>query len=753
MESYKSFYRGIQFMKPACVSTFIMLFISTLFLPSTFAEDYMRWELPEGAKMRLGKGQIKSYQFSPDNTQLAVMSSIGIWLYDVQTGKAVKLLTEHSGVVFSPDWQTFAKKGKNNTVELWELHTNTLKKSFEGHTENTVPVAFSPDGKMIASGDDAGVTRLWDIESGKHKSILTPHKSVSKVIFSPDGQTIMSRGNNDYQLWDTATGEFKARLEDTIRINRVAFNADGTILFGVSGKELRLWDTHTGKIKMRLGVDSSYPPPVLSPDGQTIASARWSDSTVELWDSQTGKLKRTLIGNPEYVKGIAITNGVPKLVDYPIKPISSIAFSPDGQTLAASSRHEIVFWDTDTGQQKAILIGDGDFRSLLFSSDGKTLAARYKSEIYLWNIDATNIQKSELRHTISGYSSEVNSIAFSSDGQQLAGGHERSIRLWHLRNYQSQVLSYLSQVRSVAFSPNGKTLASLRLSTNSGSKAEIFLWDAVTGEYQVSLKGHGNVPGRTIPNQSSLAFSPNGEVLVSGSGDGTLRLWNGKTTARDSFFHRLRGGIFGHHKATLKGHTDHVLSVAFSSDGRTLASSSSDETVRLWDSRRRRLKATLEGHVGRVVYLAFSPDGKTLASGGRRGILLWDPITAQHKATLILMWNPDTMKYIVNLTEDKRLSLPKPKPRPLGQSTHNRVPPDPVSHVVGIGSLTFSPDGKTLASATSNAIVLLDLSTLEVKKSFSGHTDRVNSVAFSPDGRTLASGSADGTVLIWELDP
>jgi WD40 repeat protein len=279
------------------------------------------------------------------------------------------------------------------------------------------------------------------------------------------------------------------------------------------------------------------------------------------------------------------------------------------------------------------------------------------------------------------------------------------------------------EVCSVAFSPDGKTIVS------GSADNTIRLWDTTGKPIGQPLQGHqGEV--------CSVAFSPDGKTIVSGSRDKTIRLWD--TT----------GKPIGQ---PLKGHQGEVCSVAFSPDGKTIVSGSTDNTIRLWDTTGKLLGQPLQGHQAEVYSVAFSPDGKTIVSGSSdKTIRLWDttgkpigqPLQGHQAEVYSVAFSPDG-KTIVSGSRDNTIRLWDTTGKPIGQ------PLKGYQHWVI--SVAFSPDGKTIVSGSrDNTIRLWDTTGKLLGQPLQGHQDFVISVAFSPDGKTIVSGSADNTIRLWD---
>ena len=737
--------------------------------------------------------RVVSVAFSPDGKILAAASyTTGLW--NVATKQRIATLRgggQPYSVAFSPDG-TLAIGLWNGAVELWNVATREQIATLKGHTRWVRSVSFSLDGMLLASGNAEGTLILWDVATEQQIANLGGHTlGVNSVAFSPDGTLASGAGDRTVRLWDVATRQNIATLDGhTSSVTSVAFLPDGTLLAsGDTRSTILLWNVAAQEQIANFGQGNGVHSVSFSPDGATLASGS-GDGTITLWDvsewtgprpfaleilsgdgqqgSAGAALAQPLVVEvrdqygdplPDAAVTFTITAGDAKLsgrftvqhattdangraeltLTLGLPGPNTVGVSLGGRELAtftaegvgtgvAELEGDYRIWHLPRAATVRLgkgAMGEGD-RAVALSPDGCYLAVA--SGIGVWLYEAATSQALALLPS----ENPVHSVAFSQDGILAAGLINGQVELWEVESGERiGTLRHAEwgRVAAVVFSPDGTALAS-------GS------WDQVIKVWDVETRrevGTWEVPRESNSLWSlSVAFSPDGSTLASGFQDRTVRLWDVETQTE---------------VATLKGHTDRVISVSFSPDGGLLASAGGweDPTVRLWDVATQTEVATLIGHTREVYSVAFSPpDGATLASGSwDRTVRLWDVATHEELATFKEHMGPVTS---VTFSRDGGTLVSGAAD---GTVLLRDVETGNADGLSGHGSLTtmaLSADGTLLASGAGKGTVRLwDVAIRARITTLEGHRTRVGSVSFSFDGAVLASGSLNQTVKLWDV--
>ena len=641
--------------------------------------DITTWQLPENAIARFaqGRGIMGNIAPSPDGEYLAVGSCIGVWWYDVST--------------MTP-------------IALWDTARAYIS-----------AVAFSPNGKWLATGDGDGLVKVWDLHRGvcisqmERDETEKPYHLVSRLVFSSDSQCLAVSSIRDYILyvWHPETGEQIAKFHGETNFRwfggsrrPIAFSADGTLLACTMPDEslmayadqintihtpkhsshfIAVWDMKRGERIACLTEPTDFAESLcFSPCGQFLASGE-RNGGVRVWAVDSWKMIRA-----------SHNYGAER---------KQVFYSPEGMLYAAEPPYDtFAVWDVECGEKSNAYLKAHQ------GLHGDRLPKKYpfvsatESEFKVWTVDEFKPRTFPHLHT-----DVPVSLVFSSDGKTLIGGYwGHGVMSWNVADpSQSPTRFNLLGGRDVvARSPLGK----IHAMGPDGNTAKV--WEIENTESLIAsfrLPEEKNLISEEKRQVTVAAFAPTSNLLACGDSEGTVYV----------------SDVQQHRRHTLKAHQDWVHSIAFSPDEKLLVSiTRSGPESRLWDVESGEAIGTFPNQMDPIV---FSPCGRMIAGGGRPGILLWDVKHAETHLTI-----------------------------PLSKSDS------------WLDSLVFSPCSRYLASGSGwqrgmgikkVAIRLWEVASGKNIATFRGHPTDIQCLAFSPDGTILASGGYDGTILLWDVTP
>jgi WD40 repeat protein len=578
-------------------------------------------------------------------------------------------------VAWSPDGRRVASESADGLILLWDAANGGALRALQGVQGAAQSLAWRPDGKELASACLDGTVKVFDLIGGKDPLVLDAKRTqlnrttrgaraVLAVAWSPDGKRLASAGEDcDVHVWDAANGrEVQVLKGHNSSVRGLAWSPDGKRLASASeDTTVQIWDPLGGKGLLTLRGHLNWATSVAwNPSGTLLASAS-NDHTVKVWDISLGKEVTTLRGHSQSV--------------------SAVAWSPDGTRLATASEDRTVkIWPAAGGSEAFTMRGHmARATAVAWSPDGKQLAsASADATVKIWDTAPRAASETPI---LREEGSPTFSIAWRPDGAQFACAcSDGNIRIWDRAGDRAPLVlrGHQGWVRFICFSADGRHLAS------GGQDRTVRIWDTAGGKELKRLAGHTDAV-------TSVSWSPEGTRLASASFDKTIRVWD---------------AISGEPTQVLRGHKHWVLCVAWSADGKRLASGSADLAVKMWDVESHRETLSLPADGNWVNSVAFSPDGKCLASASEGGkIKIWDSATGRLIHTL-------------------------------------------GGHNASVRAVAWSADGTRLASASLDRTVKIwDVPTGGEMLTLGGHESPINAVAWSPDGMTIVSGGDDQNVV------